>query len=237
MYVMSTNLYLFKTHAVNISNLAVSFSILNAKERDKSHQSNCTYKILDNTFFDVKYGPLFRIMNTIEPDINFRKINWKYHNQNLEPFLNSAMQSKQILIFGSSVSEQLDFFKNQFGSKVFTIGINYDENLYNLLLNYMAKYHYYLLDSDCLEKSDVDTEILQLPYASIIDYYSKAFDQLNLIPKSSFYNGDYNINIIDFFSKERMIKHFNNINLPFTDNTLLQYNRWLTNQHNHRELF
>ena len=237
MHAMSTNLYLFKTHSVNISNLAVAFSILNANERDKSYQSNCTYKILDNTFFDVEYGPLFRIMNNIELDINFRKINWEYHIQKLEPFLNSATQSKQILIFGSSMSEQLDFFKNQFGPKVCTIGINYDENLYDLLLNYMAKYHYYLLDSGCLEKLEVDTEILQLPYARIIDYYSEAFDQLNLIPKSSFYNGDYNINIIDFFSKEKMIKHFNNINLPFTDNTLLLYNHWLTNQHNHRVLF
>jgi hypothetical protein len=224
---MSTKIYLFKTHPVNISNLALAQFIENSI--GKSYGA-CRYTLKENKFFEQIAGAVAK-SQTKDPITGFRTINWN-DPTNLNTLIQMVdLAQDKFLIIGSSLNEQITFLKTQFKPNIVTISVNYKESYYQQLLKNMAEYHVYLLKNNPITASTVDQELLLAHSTNqLINYYMLAFDQNNLIPKSNQYFGDYNIDIEDFFNKSKMTDHFSNLNMPFTIDSVNYYDTWLLGQ-------
>ena len=224
---MSIKIYLFKTHPINISNLALAQFIENAISKS---YGTCQYALKENKFFEQTSGDVANSQFT-DPIVGFRTIDWTIPDN-----LNSLLQMGKLaqdkfLVIGSSLDNQLAFLKTYFNTTILTIGINYNKSSYQLLLKNMAEYHVYLLKNKLIAASELDQELLTTnSIDQLVNYYTTAFDQKNLIPQNSLYLGDYNIDIEDFFNKSKMIDHFNNLNMPFTNDSLKYYDTWLSSQ-------
>ena len=225
---MSTKIYLFKTHPINITNLALAQLIENAFG---SSYETCSYSLSDNKFFKLTVGN-FAQKQTNNPTADFRHIDWSIpvNLSNLNQSVELAVAQNKFLIFGNNSNDQIDFLKTYYTNDIVTIGINYNENMYLTLLDNMAKYHIYLLTNNS-NISQLDQELLKTKSsAELIDYYTNAFNQQNLIPRISVIDCDYTILIDDFFNKSVMAKHYINLGVPFTVASEQYYDIWLAGQ-------
>lgn len=220
---MSTSIYLFKTHQINVSNLALAQALENA---DTKCFDRCHY-IFDDKFLKVVTGDF---VNSY-PSIDFRTINWSTTINSLELYQQRAQQQGKFLIFGTSRDDQLNFLKQHFNDTITTIGINYDDTIYQKLLNNLAEHHLYKLKHNQILVTDHDKQILNsLSDLEAIRHYVNAFDMLALIPESSNTTADYHISIDDFTDKNKMSTHYDNLNIPFTNKSQDFYNEWLVRQ-------
>lgn len=225
---MSTKIYLFKTHPINITNLALAQLIENAVG---SSYETCSYALIDNKFFKLIVGK-FAQKQTDNPSVNFRHIDWSIpvNLSNLNQSVELATAQNKFLIFGSNSTNQIDFLKKYYTNDIVTIGINYNENMYLTLLDNMVKYHIYLLNNNS-HISQLDRELFNTKSsAELIDYYTNAFNQQNLIPRTSVIDCDYTILVDDFLNKSVMAKHYNNLGVPFTIASEQYYDTWLAGQ-------
>jgi len=218
---MSTKIYLFKAHPINVSNLAIY--AMDSIFINKLFGPCRPY--IENKFLFCEPG-LVDIEISKFTDTTTRKVEWHQHIKIFEGLVDQATQVDQNLVFGNYSDEQIEIIAGHFKNCI-TIGINYNESLYPYLISNMAQYHVYALKQGYILPNKVDLEILS--GSDPVDYYKTAFDQLNLIPKSSISKFDYNIDIQDFFKPNIMTDHFNNLgDLPITSDSL--YHKWLTQQ-------
>jgi hypothetical protein len=225
---MSTKIYLFKTHPINITNLALAQLIENAV--GLSYET-CSYSLRDNKFFKLIVGK-FAQKQTDNPANDFRHIDWSIpvNLSNLNQSVELAATQNKFLIFGNNSNNQIDFLKTYYTNDIVTIGINYNENMYLTLLDNMVKYHIYLLNNNS-NISQLDRELLNTKSsAELIDYYTNTFNQQNLIPRISVIDCDYTILVDDFFNKSVMAKHYINLGVPFTIASEQYYDTWLAGQ-------
>jgi hypothetical protein len=101
------------------------------------------------------------------------------------------------------------FLKNHFGQCITTVGINYNKDLYPVLLKNVAEHHVWLNSA-----------------RETVDYYIQEFGKINLVPECSINNCDYNILVNDFFDVELLSTHFENLGFPFTPSSQEMYNSW-----------
>lgn len=221
---MQSKIYLFRTHKINLANLFLSMVYHNNKNLAFKP---CYYNITGGKFFTVDIGEFAEECQRLT-QTSFRNINWAEHVDILNPFLEQAQQSNQSLVFGCHSDEQIDFLKQKFGNDVYTIGVDYDQDLYPTLLKNAAEYHVYLLDNNQLEFNDADRQLLSLPYRDRVDAYMNSFDQINLFPHSSSAIRDYNVNVADFTDPELMMSHVQNVFGTIDKTTADYYQQWLS---------
>ena len=222
---MPTSIYLFKLRNLNIYNFPIAqlYENLNTKSFER-----CTFNIDPNGFIKVFSGNFVQSQTT-NFEKEFRYLDWQKSLSSLEQSLSLASEKNQCLVFGSYLSEQIDFLKNHFGPTVMTIGINYQKNSYQKLLNHKARFHIHLLLTNQLTQSELDKNLLStLTDDELVNYYASAFDQQMLIPHSEISNCDYNIALDDFFNISSMRQHFSTIGVPFTGSSERFYNQWLS---------
>jgi hypothetical protein len=211
---MSTKIILFKTHKINLTNLAISQIRENSPD---SFYDSCHYNLVQNKFFVLQLNNFAKHIGDV------RNMDWSTNTE----YLDKCLASEKQLLFGSHDDSQINFLKQYYKSDILTIGINYDIDMYQLLLTNVAEYHIYLLATGQITLSEHDEILLEtMDSQNLVKYFANEFDSINLIPKSSFINCDYNILVNDFFDKSKMTDHFNNIGFPFTEESQQYYDQW-----------
>ena len=221
---MHPKIYLFRTHKINLANLFLSMVYHNNKNLAFKP---CYYNITGGKFFTVDIGEFADECQTLT-QTSFRNINWVEHADKLQPFIDQAQQSNQALVFGSHSDEQIDFLKQKFGDDVYTVGVDYNQDLYPTLLKNAAEYHVYLLDTGQIESNTSDLELKSLSYQDRVNAYINSFDQINLFPHSSSAPRDYNVNVADFTNQDLMLSHIQNVFGTIDKTTVDYYQLWLT---------
>jgi hypothetical protein len=202
------SIFLFKTHPINVTNLAQTLFFKNI-----AHVSYhaCEYAIQENKFIThEKFGDLCSSINP-NPN-NWRELDWSGVLDKLEFQLDIASSQNKIIMFGSHRDDQISLLKRHFGQRITTIGINYNQDMYPLLLRNVAEHHVWL---NCTTEP--------------ADYYIQEFDKINLVSRSSITNCDYNILVNDFFDAGLMSKHYENLGFPFTAISQEMYDAWHSN--------
>ena len=212
---MSTKIILFKTHKINLTNLAISQIVENSPE---SFYDSCRYTLVHGK------SSISQPNNSLKNIGEVRDRDWSTGFD----YLDKCLESGKKLIFGSHHDSQINLLKQKYGMDVLTVGINYDEDLYQSLLKNVAEYHVYLLRTGSIDASEKDDILIEtLVYGDLVKYYMREFDSINLVPRSSFINCDYNIPVADFFDKQKMSNHFDKIGFPFTKESQSYYDQWL----------
>jgi hypothetical protein len=218
-------IYLLKLRTTSLYNLIPAQLVENAGSQVFNP---CRFLLNNQGFYDNSVVGDFAKYHTNDLGKDFRHIDWTVSLDRLENSVNQATKQNQYLIFGSYHTQQIEFLKNHYGSDLMAIGINYRENFYPQLLKHKAKYHIHLLTTHQLAASELDQQLLaSLSSEELVDYYSNAFNEQNLLPHSDVDIYDYNIYLDDFFKKDLMTEHFNNIGIPFTAESEPLYDQWL----------
>lgn len=212
------------THKVNVLNLVPYYLMEHSPER----WYGCCRGYVDNEYpwLSSKSGSLeLAIMEKFE--CNLRSMTWDQHQDFLNQLVESAAQNKQDLFFGSHSHSQLVFLKNFFGNQSFIVALNYQENLYEFLLEDLALVHIHMLKTNAIKANEYDTEAMRTKTPEqLVDHYKLTFDGLNYIPHKSNFVGDYEIMLDDYFVPERMRQHFDNIGFPIQHTSDNFYKRW-----------
>ena len=219
---MSTPLYVFTAHQVNIANL-VQYHIVNYTP--EKFYKNCTY-YNDGKFLFSDAGDAVKEIALVTDNTPIRRTDWSPHIELLTEYIEQATKHNQYMLFANHNLEQITLLKQHFGSAMKVVCINYDQNLYPYLLKNMAQYHVYLLTHNKIHTTETDSLVLK-NLSTAVEYYSEAFDQMNMIPKSSISTGDYNIYIDDFFNHKLMTEHFDNLGFPVDNARPGLYHSWL----------
>lgn len=218
-------IYVFRTHPVAISNLFLAFFM---EVVDDLAYDTCRYPITHDGLFDMVEGNFAKQLCK-NPGVEFRHINWERKIDQLQHIANSTSKH---LIFGSHHPDQITYLKDFFGNRVTTVAINYDKKLYTLLIESMAKNHIWLLRENKLVTTDYDKSLLEgaLTQTELVQHYCKAFEELRLIPESINDTFDYNINISDFFIKDKVLAHANQLGFSVSAHANNYYDTWLNSQ-------
>lgn len=212
---MSIKIVLFKTYPINFSNLAIAQIIENGIE---FFYSPCRYLIDDTKFFTCKNGDFANNLGDV------RNIDWTHDLS----YIDSCLEHGKILIFGHHDNSQINYLKSVYNTNILTIGINYNEDLYQFLLQNLVECHIHRLHTGIIIPNESDKILLAtLSKEKLIEHYINLFDSCNFIPRSSFINCDYNIMINDFTNKLKMTNHFNKLGFPFTEKSQQYYDQWL----------
>ena len=220
---MNFQLYLIKTHRINLTNLFIG--MLNLNEKNRAYET-CYYELVDDKFFKQCPGGMAKGL-VRDPFADFRNFPWSNNIEKLNTLLSISSLQNKILTFGNHKAEELIAIKNHCNDKAITIGINYTEDIYPLLLTNVAEYHIWLLKHNRINKNEQDQYNLDhLTYKEQVDYYTHAFNEINLIPRSNIEYLDYNINVEDFFSESKLYNHFANIGINLNNETKQYYRTW-----------
>ena len=218
---MSIKIYLFKTNPVNISNLAVSLFVTSTA----GHVVDCCDYFLSDKFIGSTPGKFYDKCKSYSNN-GFRNIDWK-NLTNLLKSETASFTTDQFLVFGNHQTDQIKLLKQVFDDEIYTIGITYSKEQYPSLIKNMVEYHVHLLTNKLIVANDIDLIMLTKSSAEQIDYYSAEFDKMQLIEPSSTSQCDYNISIEDFYHKDRMLAHYNNLGWPLTTEAEQFYDNWL----------
>ena len=196
--------------------MAISQIVENSTE---SFFDSCRYDLVHNKFFVLQLNNFAKNIGDV------RNLEWSNNTM----YLDKCLESGKKLIFGSHHDSQIDFLKRHYKSDIMTIGINYGEDMYPLLLKNVAEYHIYLLGNGSIQPNENDEILMEtLNHHDLVNYYSTEFNSINLVPHSSFVNCDYNIIVNDFLDKSKMADHFRNIGFPFTEESQKYYDQWFS---------
>lgn len=171
---MSINLYVINTFPINITNLFLG-TISNS---DKRVLGPCQYNIKENGILDPQLGKTAHAL-TSNPEFKFRNIKWHLgETKKLNNLCQSAEKENKFLVFDSHHENQINYLKKYYREKCFTIGLFYNENLYDILLESMARYHIFLLKYKRIQINEHDAENLKmLNYKDLIAHYTHIFSQ------------------------------------------------------------
>lgn len=224
---MSINLYVINTFPINITNLFLG-TIFNS---DKRVLGPCQFNIKENGILDVQIGKTVDALSS-SPEYEFRNIEWhnKIKIKKMNVLCRDAEKQNKFLMLGSHHETQISYLKKYYREKCFTIGLFYNENLYDILLENMARYHIFLLKYKKIQINEHDAQNLKiLNYKDLIAHYMHTFDQQKLISKCfnlKYKNYDYIINISDFFDKDKLLSHYNNIGFQDSAKSKEYYDHW-----------
>jgi hypothetical protein len=137
-------IYLFKTHRINVSNLAqaLTFVILG-----DNCLGPCSWYLDDSKFLKIRTGDFVNIYAT--PGSDFRMIDWTDKFSSLDAYHARAVSQHKVLVHGTGLDHQLKILKRHYGSNIMTIGINYQKQLYDSVLRNVAEMHVHRLSTGC----------------------------------------------------------------------------------------
>lgn len=217
-------IYVARTHRVNATNILVALLIESAGSRV---HGACYYSISTEGFLDQIPGEFARIM-VADPLLQTRHVDWTQRWPELQHYHDQAANN---LIFGSHHTDQIQFLKQQFGSQVCTIALNYDQADYDHLVLNMARDHVRLLASNRLTATAHDQDLAdRMTPAQLIEHYAQEFDAMALIPTQVQETHDYLVEFRDLFRPARMKQLLTDLGFEFTDRARTYYEYWLSRQ-------
>lgn len=206
---------------------------------DQDSQLGQTYKpckceVLVDEFLKITPGQ-FQEQITNNQGSNIRNIDWTVEsNKVLLKTFGDKIYPRSWAIGNHSIT-QVNFLKSQFLEQGVTIGILYNKTDYHWLLDNMARYHIFLLNTDPQLATPTDQEILHnLSMKEQVRYYADSFDQLKLIPKESTEElYDVNIWVKDLIDLDQILLHFLKLGIVPTQSTVEYYKPFI-NLHKER---
>ena len=210
------SLYIFKSTPFNITNLPQWSLYLS---RDDLYQP-CK-PVLTNTQLDLEIGGFARQFSP-NPQLLFRDMDWTDQIPRLDTLVSSMTQS---VAFGVNSVEQLNILKNYFKERAITISCSYDQNHYTEILSWYVRRHIRLQDLGIIEITEHDQQ-LRTGGLNLVEYYTQAFDQAQLVPMSINPVGEYDIPINDFFNADKFFNHMACVDSPCTQQAIDFYKKW-----------
>ena len=120
----------------------------------------CQVNVSQFEFLQITPGKFIEDI-TNQQGYNIRNINWIDNSIELEQLKVFANQIyPQSWAIGNHSTEEIIFLKNHFRESAVTIGILYNKTDYHWLLDNMARYHIFLLNTDPQLATKTDQEIL-----------------------------------------------------------------------------
>jgi hypothetical protein len=223
---MTAKLYTLNAHKANVLNLVPYHLTEHCPER---WYGCCQISLepSDPPVFTLTPGPL-NIELYKKSSAGIRHFDWANNQDFLQDTIKLAEQHNQDLFLNSHSHNQLKFFKSVFGENAVVIALTYDHNDYDYILTDLAKTHVWLLSNNKINITEQDTELmLKLTHAELVEHYKLAFDNIQYIPESVKFEGDYEIPFRDYFDSDMMEKHFASIGFPITDRSKSLYHQWL----------
>ena len=221
---MSVNLYVVKLKPINIFNLPLA--LLNAALADRVYDS-CSCSIDSDGGIIIDIGK-FAHTHSSDPANKFRTINWAEQITDLEISVASAISQGKVLVFGTYRQDQIDYLKDHFGDTIVTVGVEYNENMYTLVLTEFAKKHIRLLGLGQVPITEYDSNIMSGSFDDRLSYYYRAFDQQQLVPRIELDKCDLIIPLDDFYSINAMQQHIKKLGILFNTATIDLYSQWLS---------
>ena len=221
---MSVNLYVVKLKPINIFNLPLA--LLNAALADQVYDS-CSCSIDSDGDIVIDIGK-FAHTHSSDPANKFRTIDWSEQIADLEISVADAVSQGKVLVFGTYRQDQVTYLKDHFGDTIVTVGIEYNENMYPLVLTEFAKKHIRSLGLGQVAITEYDSNIMDLPFDDRLSHYYQAFDQQQLVPRTVLDKCDLVIPLDDFYSFDAMQQHIKKLGILFNTTTIDLYNQWLT---------
>jgi acyl carrier protein len=194
----------------------------------------CKFKVVNTEFLNICPGGFVEDM--INDQKNQRNTSWSTSAELFNKLKNFSNQvSPQPWAIGNHSTKEIIFLKNYFQESAITIGILYNKSDYHWLLDNMARFHIFLLNTDPLLATKTDQEILNnLSFKEQVWYYAKSFDQLNLIPKESneeLY--DVNVWVRDLLDLDKIVLYFLQLGITLNQSTVEYYKPFI-NLHKER---
>ena len=214
------SLYIFKSTSFNITNLPQWCFYLS---RDDLYQS-CT-PIFTNNQLDLEIGGFAQKFSN-DVKASFRDINWSNCLTKLDELFNSNEKS---IAFAVNSAEQLGILKNHFKDCAVTISCSYNHDFYKTMLDWYVHRHLYLQNHGTVEITKHDQE-LRNSGIDLVQYYTRSFDQMQLIPLAMEPVGEYDIPIKDFFQTDKFFEHMSCIGAAATIKSKNFYNDWRNTQ-------
>jgi hypothetical protein len=221
---MSVNLYVVKLKPINIFNLPLA--LLNAALAERVYDS-CSCSIDSNGDIIIDIGK-FAHAHSSDPTSKFRTIDWSEQIANLENSIANAVLQGKVLVFGTYRQDQIDYLKDHFGDAIVTVGVEYNENMYPLVLTEFAKKHIRLFELGQVAVTEYDSNIMDSAFDDRLSHYYHAFDQQQLVPRTALDKCDLVIPLNDFYSIDAMQQHIKKLGILFNTATIDLYNQWLT---------
>jgi hypothetical protein len=221
---MSNNIYLFKTHRINLLEIAGVQMIKNAPDQ---FFPICQYELTDKFLTISHPGKMVRDTMPSNSDYTFfRKIDWSNSNY-LENCLLEADQQGRHVMFGTHRDDQIEYISSRYPGKVKTLAVTYTTEHYDLLINSLVEYHIHLLTNKKIILSELDQQNLQnLSARRLFLYYKKSFTENKLIPEESQTKADYTIDISQLFDEKLFSSWLTSVGFPFSDTGLNFYRQW-----------
>lgn len=224
---MKPLLCLLKTYPINVTNLFLA-GICHSQP---NILGSCQYAFNDQGFFELEIGSTVRMLSPTCPETSFRRLCWNDRNllDQLDSLLDICEQQQKILCFGSHQTADIQYLKSRLGERCITVGITYQENLYSLLLDNMARYHIFMLEQRMIEPNQWDQEHMHaLERPALIQHYVTEFDRQNLIEHESQLNLDYNFIMDDYFDPDRLVEHYMALGFDREDRFREYHSEWLS---------
>lgn len=213
-------LYLFRTCALNLTNLPILCFVLSRPDLDNP----CVPVVSHNRFIEMQAAEFAHQVEPNNPEANFRNILWTQNAEGLQ-IVDSIVDSGANKTFGVNSDEQITFLKQRYGSQCTTITHSYTNN--KMLLRYHALCHIYKQDLGLIDISDWDQQ-LRTECIDLVAYYAQAFDEQNIIATQQLCNGDYDIPIKDFFDQATFFGHLKNLDAVESVTAKDFYQQWNT---------
>ena len=220
---MSVNLYVVKLKPINIFNLPLA--LLNAALAERVYDS-CSCSIDSDGDIIIDIGK-FAHAHSNDPTSKFRTIDWSEQIADLEISVADAVSQGKVLVFGTYRQDQIDYLKDHFSNAIVTVGVEYNENMYPLVLTEFAKKHIRLLELGQVAVTEYDSNIMDSSFDNRLSYYYQAFDQQQLVSRTSLDKCDLVISLNDFYSIDAMQQHIKKLGILFNTATIDLYNQWL----------
>lgn len=210
-------------------------AILMVDQNDQLH-APCKFSINENEFLQITPGDFIEDI-TNNQGTNIRNIDWTSSvSLTAQAKIKSDQLNLQSWAIGHHNVDQVNFLKSQWPTEAVTIGILYGRSDYHWLLDNLARYHIFLLNTHQLPITDDDREILDnLTYDNQVSCYTKKFDQCNLIPKE--YTDevfDINVWVSESLDFNRLQLHFSKLGITLKQSTTDYFNLFI-NLHKERK--
>ena len=154
--------------------------------------------IIKNGLLDWDTGTFVTSINNVEP---FRQLDWSKHTDELD-FL---VANNLVRAVATYRDDQVIFLKDYLRDRIKIINITYDSSDYNFMLDSFVRIHLYRQDLGLTPITEHDQQI-RGQGLNLVDYFTQAFSQANLIPKFITNTGDYNIPVSQLLNEETFIQ-------------------------------
>lgn len=207
------NLYLFRGSILNFTNILQHCFMLSKEDL----YDPCT-PVIRNNLLDWDLAEFIKIGG----EIPFRSIDWADHTEQLDFLIDNNLSRS----YATYRLDQIDYLKNYFKDRCFVISFSYDVILYDFLLEIFVRTHIHRQNCGIVPITKYD-QLLRESDINLVDYYTKEFDQQQLISKQLSGVGDYVVPLNDFFDQFKFFKHIENIGGTPSQQSINFYTNWL----------